>query len=485
MCNRGTTLSSSHQRRHCELAMATITGNIETLPVRSDPCLLTAGEKIIKIAEKVMFQTSTQFKYEQYNTDGTIRHSLKIQEQYSCEIHGIAHKKLVELLKSPITNNKTVSDIDSGLTDSGEIFEGYITNVKFGDRLKYAILKKKKETETGQKIYYTYRAEIDESLTNTEWPFKVYEIGINCASGKSCVNFVIKVHGTSPAPVEFSSYENCLKTFKDKSFEFNIHIKSTETTKTIFANVVKTVLNHVYQKYNTDGTIRNSFKIKKKYSCEIDVEAYDNLVKLLKSPITDNKTVSDIDSGLTGDGNIFEGYIKKVKFGEYLDRAISEKKTEPDAYKYLAESDGILTRKKWPFTVYEIGINYFPDTEKSCANFVIKVRGTPSVPVKSSSYKNCIKTFRSFEFNIHIKSKETTFANVVETVLTNASARNFNCTSFLNDDETLQYFTDDTLKVSSPKIFDIGNYEYTVPSENPKAKGAKKKSKKSYRRQSY
>ena len=82
-------------------------------------------------------------------------------------------------------------------------------------------------------------------MTNTEWPFTVYEIGINCASGKPCVNFVIKVHGTSSVPVKFSSYENCRKTFKEKSFEFNIHIKSTETiieNQTTFADVVETVL---------------------------------------------------------------------------------------------------------------------------------------------------------------------------------------------------------------------------------------------------
>ena len=294
MCNRGTTLSSSHQRRHCELTMATITGILNTLPERSEPRLLKAGEEIIKIAEKVMFDTSnqtniTQVKYQQYDTDGTIRHSLKIQEQYSCEIHGIAYKNLVKLLESPISVAETVSGINSGLTGDGKIFNGYIKNVKFGDRLKYAILKK--ETKTGPKIYYTYRAESDKFLTNTEWPFTVYEIGINYASGKekSCVNFVIKVHGTFPAPLKFSSYENCLKTFN--CLEFNIHIKSAK------------------------------------------------------------RNIED----------------------------------------------------------------------------------------------------------------QNTFASVVDTVLTNASARNFNCTSFLNDVKTLQYIQDDTLKVSSPKTFLPENYKYTVP----------------------
>ena len=71
--------------------------------------------------------------------------------------------------------------------------------------------------------------------------------------------------------------------------------------------------------------------------------------------------------------------------------------TEPDAYKYLAESGENLTNKKWPFTVYEIGINYFPDTKYLCVNFVIKVHGTPSVPDEISEDKSFL--FREFIWN--------------------------------------------------------------------------------------
>ena len=65
--------------------MATITKNIKTLPKRSEPRLLKPGEEIIKIADKVVYDTSNQkninqVKYQQYDTGGTIQHSLKIQE---------------------------------------------------------------------------------------------------------------------------------------------------------------------------------------------------------------------------------------------------------------------------------------------------------------------------------------------------------------------------------------------------------------------
>ena len=265
--------------------MATTSISVTTL---RDPLIRTADNSVLKFTEKVMFTTSnllnitqtdttqtnttqtnatnlnttqtdttnlnttqtntnkldmTQFKYQQYDTDGKIRHSFKIQEQYSCVIDSVAYDNLVKLLKSPIAHRKNEAYINSGLTGYGKIFNRYIKNVKFGDRLNYALSEKK----IGPNKYYTYRAESDENLTKTEWPFTVYEIGINYGTGKKypCVNFVIKVHGTSSVPLEFSSYESCRKTFKEKSFEFNIHIYPTKENiedKKTFADVVETLL---------------------------------------------------------------------------------------------------------------------------------------------------------------------------------------------------------------------------------------------------
>ena len=103
-----------------------------------------------------------------------------------------------------------------------------------------------------------------------------------------------------------------------------------------------------------------------------------------------------------------------------------------------------------------------------CVNFVIKVHGTSSVPDEFSSYEKCLKTFKekSFEFNIHIKSTKKniedkkTFASVVDTVLTNARARNF---EHHVENGILDYFTDKKLKVRRTETFLPKNYKYTVP----------------------
>ena len=154
--------------------------------------------------------------FRQYDLLGGQRDSFRLEERFGLRILDKDFKKLVTVMKS-IKNDRKIEEI---FDDT--VLKKYILKAELGDRVKGAI------ANNMNPLHYTYRADYKlPTKLKEKYNFKV---GLNLGTREENsvvvdddnINFCIKVSKKKCPTIE--SMEHCRKSFREESFEFNIHL---------------------------------------------------------------------------------------------------------------------------------------------------------------------------------------------------------------------------------------------------------------------
>ena len=227
------------------------------------------------------------------------------------------------------------------------------------------------------------------------------------------------------------------------------------------------ILVFVYRQLNTVGREVISTRVEEEYSCTLGTKTFQDLVKLMKSPIEQNATSSAVSVAF--DNSVLSQFVKSVVFGHRLTYNISKKTQYPDTYAYRATYSGPLNGQK-NIKIYEVGLNY--GASKNLINFCLKV--CDNGVEEFSSYEWCAKTFKkeSYYFNIHIEASDfpPTFTETVKKVLSTINLRKF---TLLSDKSDMKQYDKSVLskygncntyvKENQPPTYQLHGKSYTYP----------------------
>ena len=227
------------------------------------------------------------------------------------------------------------------------------------------------------------------------------------------------------------------------------------------------ILVFVYKQLNTVGGEVISTRVEEEYSCTLETKTFQDLVKLMKSPIRNEAASSKVSAAF--DKSVLSLFVESVVFGHRLTHNISKKIQRPDTYAYRATYSGPLNGQK-NIKIYEVGLNY--GASKNIINFCLKV--CDNGVEEFSSYEWCAKTFKkeSYYFNIHIEASDfpPTFTETVKKVLSTINLRKFTSLSNkldmkLNDTSALFKYGNCNTKVkeNQPPTYQLHGKFCTYP----------------------